>query len=397
LRRAVFFCILIPQVGIMRPRLIKKYITSFFLTAILAGIATVADASSHITTPASCPATLTQGVVSVPYSYTFMGSAGNPWSIISGSLPPGLTLNTATGVLSGTPTSAGTFSFTIQLNAFGGTSASCACMLTIVGGSCSFVGTSTGNISFSNIDPSSAATIYGTVVQQVSFNCNTTGLAYAISVSPGSGWTMTSGSNTLPFTLGIAPNGTYAGTAVNLLIDPPSAGSSSIVPVNFQNLPALTYSNAGAVTITVAWAGGSIVATVPIGGVSGTIINTCVISQSPGALTFSIDPSVIGTTNATISPDLQLKCTKNGNVTITASSICGGAMYSSYPPSCSGSSIPYTFTCLGSATTCSGNTTGLGFSGSGISLGLSGSVSSNNYKNAPVGSYGDLQTVTITY
>ena len=35
--------------------------------------------------------------------------------------------------------------------------------------------------------------------------------------------------------------------------------------------------------------------------------------------------------------------------------------------------------------------------GAGISLGLSGSAVSTNYANAPVGNYGDQQTLTISY
>ncbi|MFC7645284.1 Ig domain-containing protein [Streptosporangium lutulentum] len=37
------------------------------------------------------------------------------WSVTAGSLPPGLTLNTSTGQLSGTPTTGGTFSFTVRV------------------------------------------------------------------------------------------------------------------------------------------------------------------------------------------------------------------------------------------------------------------------------------------
>ncbi len=50
------------------------------------------------------------------YSYTFTAS-GNPaptFSIASGSIPTGLTLNSTTGVLSGTPSAAGQFSFTVK-------------------------------------------------------------------------------------------------------------------------------------------------------------------------------------------------------------------------------------------------------------------------------------------
>jgi len=71
-------------------------------------------------------------------------------------------------------------------------------------------------------------------------------------------------------------------------------------------------------------------------------------------------------------------------------------MYSSFP-TCSGNSIPYTFTCMGNATSCSGSTTGNGFGVPGTGLGIGGSVNSINYQNAVVGNYGDLQVLTITY
>jgi hypothetical protein len=121
--------------------------------------------------------------------------------------------------------------------------------------------------------------------------------------------------------------------------------------------------------------------------VSGTVINTCAVFQAPGTLTFNIDPSVSGVTTATISPDMQLKCTRNSSVAVTASSACGG-MDSAYP-ACGGSKIPYTFNFLAGIT-------GQGF-GTAVPLNISGSATSANYENAPVGAYGDLQTLTITY
>lgn len=38
------------------------------------------------------------------------------WSVVAGTLPAGLTLNASTGVLSGTPTNSGNFSFTVQVS-----------------------------------------------------------------------------------------------------------------------------------------------------------------------------------------------------------------------------------------------------------------------------------------
>jgi subtilisin family serine protease len=60
---------------------------------------------------------LPEGRRNQPYSATLQATGGTPsytWSIISGSLPPGLSLSTATGQISGTPTKKGTFRFTVK-------------------------------------------------------------------------------------------------------------------------------------------------------------------------------------------------------------------------------------------------------------------------------------------
>jgi hypothetical protein len=60
---------------------------------------------------------LTAGSVNVPYSGSLTASGGVPpytWSVSAGSLPAGLTLSTS-GVISGTPTTQGTSTFTVQV------------------------------------------------------------------------------------------------------------------------------------------------------------------------------------------------------------------------------------------------------------------------------------------
>jgi hypothetical protein len=61
---------------------------------------------------------LPNGPQNVAYSAGLAASGGTTpyiWSITSGSLPTGLGLNTSTGVISGTPTTTGTSSFTVQV------------------------------------------------------------------------------------------------------------------------------------------------------------------------------------------------------------------------------------------------------------------------------------------
>jgi hypothetical protein len=53
--------------------------------------------------------------VGISYSFAFTAS-GNPasaFSVTDGSLPPGLVLDDATGLLSGRPTATGTYTFTV--------------------------------------------------------------------------------------------------------------------------------------------------------------------------------------------------------------------------------------------------------------------------------------------
>jgi hypothetical protein len=63
-------------------------------------------------------AALPAGAVGSPYSQTFTAAGGTApysWTLTSGSLPPGLALEIPTGVLSGTPTQAETYSFTVAV------------------------------------------------------------------------------------------------------------------------------------------------------------------------------------------------------------------------------------------------------------------------------------------
>ncbi|MEP7292307.1 MAG: Ig domain-containing protein, partial [Chloroflexota bacterium] len=63
------------------------------------------------------PPTLPDGIVGTPYSQTLIFSGGEPPYTVSqsGTLPDGLTFNTGTGEISGTPTTAGTFNFSVTL------------------------------------------------------------------------------------------------------------------------------------------------------------------------------------------------------------------------------------------------------------------------------------------
>ena len=80
--------------------------------------ATKAATLTIIAAPSFTFSAPSSGVVGTAYSTTFTstgGSGSNVWSVSAGSPPAGLTLNPSTGVLSGTPTTAGTADFTVRV------------------------------------------------------------------------------------------------------------------------------------------------------------------------------------------------------------------------------------------------------------------------------------------
>ncbi|CAO5163189.1 Staphylococcus aureus surface protein A (modular protein) [Frankia sp. AiPs1] len=75
--------------------------------------------------------------VGVPYSNTLVvtgGTAPFAWSVTAGTLPPGITLNPSTGTLSGTPTTTGSYPFTVQVSDAFGVTATQAVTLSVTAG-----------------------------------------------------------------------------------------------------------------------------------------------------------------------------------------------------------------------------------------------------------------------
>jgi len=60
------------------------------------------------------------------------GTAPYTWSVIRGALPPGLSLNQASGVISGTPTTRGAFTFTVRATGQGGAFGTLALCITVI-------------------------------------------------------------------------------------------------------------------------------------------------------------------------------------------------------------------------------------------------------------------------
>ena len=103
--------------------------SSGLATGVSAGTTTISAALGSVsgsttltvqTAPLAITTTsLTNGTVNAAYSATLAASGGTlpyTWSIASGGLPTGLTLNAASGAITGTPTTAGVSNFTAQVS-----------------------------------------------------------------------------------------------------------------------------------------------------------------------------------------------------------------------------------------------------------------------------------------
>jgi hypothetical protein len=74
------------------------------------------------------------GYVGFPYSHLLGASGGTPpytFAITAGALPPGLALTAANGLIAGTPTAAGSYSFTVQVTDADAATASVVCSIVI--------------------------------------------------------------------------------------------------------------------------------------------------------------------------------------------------------------------------------------------------------------------------
>jgi hypothetical protein len=78
------------------------------------GTVTVTASASACTSGVITPAALPSATQGAPYLQWLAAGSAKTWSISSGSLPPGLSLNTS-GLIGGVPTASGSYSFTVQV------------------------------------------------------------------------------------------------------------------------------------------------------------------------------------------------------------------------------------------------------------------------------------------
>ena len=149
---------------------------------------------------------LPAGQVQTVYSAALAATAGTTpytWSLFSGQLPPGLQLDSATAVIAGTPTAAGSFPFTIQVLDSAGAKAQAGFSITIA--------TVAPTVSITS--PLAGATILGTVSVTTNVSANTTSVQFQVD-SVNSGTAVTAAPFSLSLDTTKLTNGSHTLTAI---------------------------------------------------------------------------------------------------------------------------------------------------------------------------------------
>ena len=301
--------------------LTTTFVSSTQLTAIVpaANVATVGTASVTVVNPAPgggtsnsvtftinppppviTSATTASGTVGVAFSYQITAT-NNPTSFNATGLPGGLTVNTSTGLISGTPTTAGTYTVTLSATNAGGTGSATLTLTVVnppppvitsattangtVGVAFSYQITATNNPTSFNATGLPAGLTVNTTTGVISGTPTTAG-AYTVAISAsnaggtGSATLTLTINNPVPTTTSISPASTTAGSAqFTLTVNGTNFVSTSTV---YWNGSPLTTTFVSSTQLTAIVPAANVAA---VGTASVTVVNPGVGSSSRLAAT----------------------------------------------------------------------------------------------------------------
>jgi hypothetical protein len=303
------------------------------------------DAALALTTTS-----LPNGTVGVAYSGTLAATGGTgtlKWSVVSGTLPTGLNLSTTTGAISGNPTAAGTYTFTVGVTdaSIVPNTATQAFTVTIVPTPPSITTTSLPN-AVAGTTYSQQLTYTGGGGGSPVFNLTTGTLPAGLSLSPAgliSGTpTNAAAGSTYNFTVTVTlDTQTSAPVALSIVVPALPVVTTTALPSGNVGIPysqQLTYTGGAGGTVTWAIVSGSLPA-----GSGLTLSSSGLISGMPTtAATYSFSVTVTVGTQTSAAQALTLVV---NSLVITSGSSASGevSLPFSFHLKAQGGSAPYTW------------------------------------------------------
>ncbi len=285
-----------------------------------------------LTAPAfTADAPAATATVSMPFTYTFTAT-GNPaptFSLTSGSLPNGLSLNSSTGVLSGTPTTSGVYSFTVSASNTSGSVSSGSLSMTV------------GSVPMFTADSPTSTGVTGSTY---SYTFTASGYpAASFTVASGSlpaGISLTGSTGVLSGTPTTPGMSTFTISASNVF-GSVTSGSLSItveaVPVFAADTPASSISEGGSYSYTFT-ASGSPAPTFSVS--AGSLPTGLSLSGSTGVL--SGTPTATGTFTFSVMATNAAGSVSSGSITMAVDT--APVFTADGPPSTATISMPFNFT-----------------------------------------------------
>ena len=326
----------------------------------------------------------TPGVVGVPYSLTLAATGGTPpykWDVlpaivtfpVPGQVAPGLTLDSAQGQVTGTPTSAGSFSFTITLTDQANGSVSKAFTLTVSGGGP--LGITTGSLPDGIVGAQYSQTLGANggippYTWAVTTGSLPNGLALDAKTGVISGAPLAAASSS--FTVTLTDSAATPGTArqallVRVAFPPALTVTTSSLPGGTEKTPYSQVLTASGGVPPYVWSitTGALPAGLKLNPATGGIDGT---PSTPGTSTFTVQAgdSAAGT-QAKTTKALTINVAKLTPISFSAGTLAGGTVNKPYSQSlaASGGAPPYAWSAIAGTLP-----PGLLLSGSGVLSGV---------------------------